>query len=116
MTLCMSWQARHDGAIPFFIRRFFRIAAMYYLSIPFFLWALMESVGVTSRWLQDYAEAFFALTAVTMATVTYLVIEEPCNRLGRYVARRVRQAGSEKFSATEFGPGPVLQEIAIGEK
>ena len=39
MTLCMSWQARHDGTIPFYIRRFFRIAPMYYLSIPFFLWA-----------------------------------------------------------------------------
>jgi peptidoglycan/LPS O-acetylase OafA/YrhL len=39
MTLCMSWQARHDGAIPFYVRRFFRIAPMYYLSIPFFLWA-----------------------------------------------------------------------------
>lgn len=39
MTLCMSWQARHEGAIPFYVRRFFRIAPMYYLSIPFFLWA-----------------------------------------------------------------------------
>jgi exopolysaccharide production protein ExoZ len=38
MTLCMSWQARHDGSVPFYIRRFFRIAPMYYLSIPFFLW------------------------------------------------------------------------------
>lgn len=39
MTLCMSWQAHHDGAIPFFIRRIFRIGPMYYLSIPLFLWA-----------------------------------------------------------------------------
>jgi peptidoglycan/LPS O-acetylase OafA/YrhL len=38
ITLCMSWRARHDGAIPFYIRRFFRIAPMYYLSIPLFLW------------------------------------------------------------------------------
>ena len=38
MTLCMSWQARHDGPVPFYIRRFFRIAPMYYLSIPLFLW------------------------------------------------------------------------------
>jgi peptidoglycan/LPS O-acetylase OafA/YrhL len=66
----------------------------------------------------SYAEAFLALTAVTIAisSITYLVIEEPCNRLGRYVARRVREAGSEKFSASELGPGPVVQEIAIGEK
>src|ERR1700733_10801463 len=39
MTLCMSWQARNDGALSFYIRRFFRIAPMYYLSIPLFLWA-----------------------------------------------------------------------------
>lgn len=38
MTLSMSWQARHDGAVPFYIRRLFRIAPMYYLSIPLFLW------------------------------------------------------------------------------
>ena len=39
ITLCMSWQSRHDGAIPFYVRRFFRIAPMFYLAIPFFLWA-----------------------------------------------------------------------------
>lgn len=39
MTLCMSWNARHDGVLPFYVRRFFRIAPMYYLAIPFFLWA-----------------------------------------------------------------------------
>jgi peptidoglycan/LPS O-acetylase OafA/YrhL len=38
MTLCMSWHSRNDGALPFYIRRFFRIAPMYYLSIPLFLW------------------------------------------------------------------------------
>jgi len=38
ITLGMSWQARHDGVVPFYIRRFFRIAPMYYLSIPLFLW------------------------------------------------------------------------------
>ena len=38
MTLCMSWQARNDGSVPFYVRRFFRIAPMYYLSIPLFLW------------------------------------------------------------------------------
>lgn len=38
LTLCMSWKARGDGALPFYVRRFFRIAPMFYLAIPFFLW------------------------------------------------------------------------------
>ena len=46
MTLCMSWQARRDGAMSFYVRRFFRIAPMYYLSIPFFLWARGWGPGI----------------------------------------------------------------------
>jgi peptidoglycan/LPS O-acetylase OafA/YrhL len=38
VTLMMSWHARKDGALPFFIRRFFRIAPMFWLAIPFYLW------------------------------------------------------------------------------
>src|ERR1700733_9049273 len=38
MTLTMSWTARHDGPKAFYIRRFFRIAPMFYLSIPLFLY------------------------------------------------------------------------------
>jgi exopolysaccharide production protein ExoZ len=38
MTLTMSWTARHDGVTSFYIRRFFRIAPMFYLSIPLFLY------------------------------------------------------------------------------
>lgn len=38
LTLCMSWNARNDGVVPFYIRRFFRIAPMFYLAIPLFLW------------------------------------------------------------------------------
>jgi exopolysaccharide production protein ExoZ len=38
MTLTMSWTARHDGVTSFYIRRFFRIAPMFYLCIPFFLY------------------------------------------------------------------------------
>ena len=38
LTLMMSWQARHDGAIRFYIRRFFRIAPMFWLGMCYFLW------------------------------------------------------------------------------
>jgi exopolysaccharide production protein ExoZ len=36
-TLTMSWLTRRDGAGPFFVRRFFRIAPMYWLAIPAYL-------------------------------------------------------------------------------
>lgn len=38
MTLCMSWKTRHDGAMAFYTRRFFRIAPMFYLTLPVFLY------------------------------------------------------------------------------
>jgi peptidoglycan/LPS O-acetylase OafA/YrhL len=38
LTLCMSWKARDDGALAFYVRRFFRIAPMFYLAIAFFIW------------------------------------------------------------------------------
>jgi peptidoglycan/LPS O-acetylase OafA/YrhL len=38
MTLFMSWHSRNDGAKAFYIRRFFRIAPMYYLCLPIFLY------------------------------------------------------------------------------
>jgi peptidoglycan/LPS O-acetylase OafA/YrhL len=38
MTLSMSWKARGYGAKAFYIRRFFRIAPMFYLSLPIFLY------------------------------------------------------------------------------
>jgi peptidoglycan/LPS O-acetylase OafA/YrhL len=34
----MSWNARHDGSGKFYIRRFFRIAPMFYAALAFFLW------------------------------------------------------------------------------
>ena len=37
-TLCLSWAARDDTASRFYLRRFFRIAPMFWLAIPFFLY------------------------------------------------------------------------------
>jgi len=71
----------------------------------------------------NYLEAFLVLTAVTIAisSLTYRVIEEPCNRLGRYVARRAKEAGSERVAPSGLAPAaigqhPIVQEIATGEK
>lgn len=36
-TLMTSWHYRHDGALRFYIRRFFRIAPMFWLAIVFFM-------------------------------------------------------------------------------
>ena len=36
-TLISSWRRRHDGAWPFYIRRFFRIAPMFWFAILFFM-------------------------------------------------------------------------------
>ncbi|HWV80394.1 MAG TPA: acyltransferase [Hyphomicrobiaceae bacterium] len=33
LTLMLSWRSRDDGALPFYIRRFFRIAPMFWLAI-----------------------------------------------------------------------------------
>lgn len=38
LTLCISWKARNDGTQSFYLRRFFRIAPMYYLCLPLFLY------------------------------------------------------------------------------
>jgi peptidoglycan/LPS O-acetylase OafA/YrhL len=37
LTLMLSWRARNDGAVPFCIRRIFRIAPMFWAAIPFYL-------------------------------------------------------------------------------
>lgn len=36
-TLITSWHHRHDGALRFYIRRFFRIAPMFWLAMVFFM-------------------------------------------------------------------------------
>jgi peptidoglycan/LPS O-acetylase OafA/YrhL len=36
LALMISWHKRNDGAVPFYLRRFFRIAPMFWLGIAFF--------------------------------------------------------------------------------
>ena len=38
LTLALSWQARRDGAAAFYVRRLFRIAPMFWLAIPAYLY------------------------------------------------------------------------------
>src|SRR6516165_1592639 len=38
LTLAVSWAARNESATDFYTRRFFRIAPMFWLAIPFFVW------------------------------------------------------------------------------
>jgi len=38
LTLSMSWVSRKESALAFYLRRFFRIAPMFWLAIPFFVW------------------------------------------------------------------------------
>src|ERR1700733_5588258 len=37
LTLSMSWVSRKESAGAFYLRRFFRIAPMFWLAIPFFI-------------------------------------------------------------------------------
>ncbi|MGA7324834.1 MAG: acyltransferase [Rhodomicrobium sp.] len=43
LTLILSWSARGDGVYPFYVRRFFRIAPMFWLAIPFY--CVMNGLG-----------------------------------------------------------------------
>jgi peptidoglycan/LPS O-acetylase OafA/YrhL len=42
IALLHSWHTRNDGATPFFVRRLFRIAPMFWLAIPTFFWLLPQ--------------------------------------------------------------------------
>jgi exopolysaccharide production protein ExoZ len=42
-TLLLSWHARKDGVLPYLVRRFFRIAPLFWLAIP--LYALFSGMG-----------------------------------------------------------------------
>src|SRR5260370_10819860 len=37
LTLMLSWHARDDGVLPFYIRRFFRIAPMFWIAIVYYV-------------------------------------------------------------------------------
>jgi len=43
LTLCMSWKTRNDGLLPFYVRRLFRIAPMFWLAIVLFV--ALQGVG-----------------------------------------------------------------------
>jgi peptidoglycan/LPS O-acetylase OafA/YrhL len=66
----------------------------------------------------NYAQAFAALTAITVAisSVTYLVIEDPFNRLGRKLARRFHEANAEKGSASNLVQSATIQSAVVQEK
>jgi peptidoglycan/LPS O-acetylase OafA/YrhL len=59
LTLMTSWTERNDGAGAFYIRRLFRIAPMFWLAIPFYLW--LNGTGPT-----DYAPGGLAAWHVGM--------------------------------------------------
>ncbi len=46
LTLAMSWHSRHDGAGPFFVRRFFRIAPIFWLAIAYYTLTAHQFVPV----------------------------------------------------------------------
>lgn len=46
LTLCLSWSQRRDGLLPFYLRRLFRIAPMYWLAIAFFV--ALQGLGPNS--------------------------------------------------------------------
>lgn len=64
LTLCLSWQSRSDGAAPFYIRRLFRIAPMFWLALVFYVW----SDGLGPRY---YAPAGVSVSDVA-ATALFL--------------------------------------------
>jgi peptidoglycan/LPS O-acetylase OafA/YrhL len=58
LTLCLSWRSRGDGAIPFYIRRLFRIAPAFWLA------GLAYLLVVDGSW-----RAFYAPHGLSTATV-----------------------------------------------
>lgn len=55
MTLAGSWEARNDGVVRFYIRRFFRIAPLFWLAIAFYA----SVYGAWGNWPAILTSAFF---------------------------------------------------------
>jgi peptidoglycan/LPS O-acetylase OafA/YrhL len=66
----------------------------------------------------NYAEAFAALTAITVAisSISYLLIEEPFNRLGGKLAKRFRETNAEKGSTNNLVQGATVRSAVVQEK
>jgi peptidoglycan/LPS O-acetylase OafA/YrhL len=73
LTLCLSWETRDDGAVPFYIRRLFRIAPMFWLAIIFFV----AAEGIAPR---AYAPADIGMRHIAMtATFTHGLLPDTIN-------------------------------------
>lgn len=62
LTLAMTWHLRKDGIGPFYVRRLFRIAPMFWLAIAFFVW--LEGMGPRYFAPQGIDFSHVALTAL----------------------------------------------------
>lgn len=47
-TLCLSWNSRHEGVGPFYLRRFLRVAPMFWVALLYYLWA--TPTGTYQTW------------------------------------------------------------------
>ena len=62
LTLSMSWVSRKESALAFYSRRFFRIAPMFWLAIPFFVW--LDGTGRTLYAPEGIGVRHIAMTAM----------------------------------------------------
>ena len=62
LTLSMSWVSRKESALAFYLRRFFRIAPMFWLAIPFFVW--LDGTGRTLYAPEGIGVRHIAMTAM----------------------------------------------------
>ena len=75
LTLSMSWARRDESATDFYIRRFFRIAPLFWLAIPFFVWlngtgpSLFAPDGVSLRQIAMVATFVHGFWLDTMSSV-----------------------------------------------
>lgn len=55
-TLCLSWNSRHEGVAAFFLRRFLRIAPMFWVALAYYVWA--APAGTYQTWQVAITAAF----------------------------------------------------------